>query len=64
MDPLGDFMVCTNASLYGLGEVIMQEKCAITFDSCKLKDYENKYLTQDLEFLEVIHTLICWIYFC
>ncbi|XP_059075036.1 uncharacterized mitochondrial protein AtMg00860-like [Cryptomeria japonica] len=40
IDPLGDVVVCTDASLEGLGAVLMQDECVISCESCKLKDHE------------------------
>lgn len=41
-------MVCTNASLEGLGEVLMQDCRVIAYESHKLKDHELNYPTHDL----------------
>ncbi|XP_057852262.1 uncharacterized mitochondrial protein AtMg00860-like [Cryptomeria japonica] len=35
LDPLGDFMICTNASLEGLGAVLMQNDRVIAYKSRK-----------------------------
>ncbi|XP_059073629.1 uncharacterized protein LOC131874326 [Cryptomeria japonica] len=37
-NPLGNFVVCTNASLEGLGVFFMQDGCVIAYELCKLKD--------------------------
>ena len=43
-----DFMVCTDASKQGLGEVLMQEGGVIAYASRKLKPHEEKYATHNL----------------
>ena len=40
MDPDGDFVVFMNASKEGLGEVLMQNYCAIYYESHKINEYE------------------------
>ena len=47
-NPVGDFMVCTYASLEGMGEVLMQGGRVISYESRKLKDHELNYPTHDL----------------
>ncbi|KAH9325273.1 hypothetical protein KI387_005451, partial [Taxus chinensis] len=56
-DPTEDFVVCTDASLEGLGVVLMQERRVISFESRKLKDYELNYPTHDLELAAFVHAL-------
>ena len=48
-DPSTDFMVCTDASLDGIGAVLMQDGRPISFESRKLKTHELNYPTHDLE---------------
>ena len=59
-DPEGDFMVCIDASLEGIGAVLMQNGRVIMYESCKLKDYELNYPTHDLELAVVVHALARW----
>lgn len=59
-DPLYDFVVCTYASLEGLGEVLMQDGRVIAYKSCKIKDHELNYPTHDLELVAMVHALVCW----
>ena len=57
-DPIGDFMVCTNSSLEGIGVVLIQDGQVIAYESCKLKDYELNYPTHDLELVAIVHALV------
>ena len=51
-------MVCTDASLDGIGAVLMQDGRAIAYESRKLKNHELNYPTHDLELPAVIHALV------
>ena len=62
-DPVGDFMVCIDASLEGIGAFFMQNGQVITYESRKLKDHELNYPTHDLELAEVVHALVRWRHF-
>lgn len=62
-NPIGDFMVCTDASLEGLGAVLMQDGHVIVYESRKLKDHELNYPTHDLELAAVVHVLVRWRHF-
>ena len=62
-NPVGDFMVCTDASLEGVGAVLMQDGRVIAFESRKLKDHELNYPTHDLELAAVVHALVRWRHF-
>lgn len=42
-------MIYSDASLNGLGCVLMQDGKVIAYASRQLKDYENNYPTNDLE---------------
>ena len=44
-----EFVVCTDASLDGIGAVLMQEGQVIAYESRKLKIHEMNYPTHDLE---------------
>lgn len=63
LDPTGDFVVCTDASLEGLGAVLMQDGRVIAYESQKLKDHELNYPTHDLELAAVVHALVRWRHF-
>lgn len=41
-NPIGNVMVCTDASLEAVGAVLMQDGCVITYESRKLRDHELK----------------------
>lgn len=47
--PHGYFVVCTDASLKGLGRVITQNGRVIAYESRRLRDYGLNYATHDLE---------------
>jgi hypothetical protein len=55
-----DFLVCTNTSQEGLGEVLMQKGRVITYISRKLRRHEENYVTHDLELLSIIYALNIW----
>ena len=56
-DSSKDFVVCTDASLDGIGAVLMQEGRAIAYESRKIKGHELNYPTHDLELAAVVHAL-------
>ena len=62
-NPIGDFMVCTYASLEGVGAVLMQDGRVIAYESRKLKDHELNYCTHDLELMAIVHALVHWRHF-
>jgi hypothetical protein len=55
-----DFLVCTDASKEGLGEVLMQDGRVITYISRKLRRHEENYATHDLELLAIVYALKVW----
>jgi len=59
-EPHDEFVVCTNASLEGLGGVLLQNGNTIAYESIKLKPHELNYATHDLELATVVHTLKMW----
>lgn len=62
-DLFGDFRVCTDASLDGIGALLMQEGHMIAYESHKLKDHELNNPTHDLELVIVVHALTRWRHF-
>ena len=56
-------MVYIDASLEGIGVVLMQNGQVIAYESCKLKDHELNYPTHDLELAVVVHALTRWRHF-
>lgn len=62
-DPLGNFVVCMDASLEGLGAVLMWDGRVIAYESHKLKNHEQNYPTHDLELATVVHALVRWRHF-
>jgi len=59
-DPSKDYVVCTDASKEGVGDVLIQEGKVIAYESRKLKEHEQKYSTYDLELVAIIHALKMW----
>ena len=60
MNPGKEYVVCTYASLEGLGGVLIQEGNVICYESRKLKDHEKKYATHDLELETIVHAMRIW----
>src|SRR4051812_34785401 len=54
------FQVFCDASLQGLGGVLMQGKNIVAYTSQQLKTSERNYPTHDLELAAVVHALITW----
>lgn len=59
-DPDKDFVVCTNLCKRGLGGVLMQEGWVVCYESTKLNEQEQNYVTHDLELEAIIHALNMW----
>nr|GFA12792.1 putative reverse transcriptase domain-containing protein [Tanacetum cinerariifolium] len=55
-----DFVVYFNASIQGLGVVLMQREKVIAYASQQLKPHEEKYTTHDLELGAVVFALKIW----
>nr|GEW34890.1 putative reverse transcriptase domain-containing protein [Tanacetum cinerariifolium] len=55
-----DFVVYCDASLQGLGAVLMQREKVITYPSQQLKPHKENYTTHDLELGAVVFTLKIW----
>ncbi|KAJ9538127.1 hypothetical protein OSB04_030860 [Centaurea solstitialis] len=55
-----DFVVYSDASLLGLGCVLMQWGKVIAYASRQLREYEKKYPTHDLELAAVVFALKLW----
>nr|GEW40748.1 putative reverse transcriptase domain-containing protein [Tanacetum cinerariifolium] len=55
-----DFVVYYDASLQGLGAVLMQKEKVITYASRQLKPNEENYTTHDLELGAVVFALKIW----
>nr|GEX68591.1 putative reverse transcriptase domain-containing protein [Tanacetum cinerariifolium] len=55
-----DFVIYYDASLHGLGAVLMQREKVITYASRRLKPREENYITHDLELGAIVFTLKTW----
>lgn len=54
------FEVHMDASVGAIGGVLVQEGHHIAFESCKLKDAEQRYITHEKDMVTVIHCLETW----
>ena len=54
------YVIFSDASIQGLGCVLMQGDRVIAYASRQLKSYEMNYLTHDLELVAVVHALKMW----
>ena len=52
-----DFVIYSDASKLGLGEVLMQAGKVITYASRQLKEHERNYPTHDMELVAVVFAL-------
>jgi hypothetical protein len=59
-DRYKDFLVCTDASKEGLGEVLIQDGRVIKYISRKLRKHEENYVWHDLELLAIVYALRVW----
>ena len=55
---LGGFVVYSDASLQGLGSVLVQHGKVVAYASKKLKSYKKNYPTHDSKFAVVVFALI------
>ncbi|GJU91266.1 putative reverse transcriptase domain-containing protein [Tanacetum coccineum] len=55
-----DFVIYCDASLQGLGAVLMQKEKVIAYASRQLKSHEENYTTHDLELGAVVFALKIW----
>lgn len=58
--PTESFVVYFDASLMGLGGVLMQNRKVVAYVSRKLKVHESNYPTHDLELVVVVFVLNIW----
>jgi len=59
-DPNTEFTISTDACMEGLGEVLLQDKSIIAYESRKLKINERNYVVYDIELVVFIHALKMW----
>ena len=52
-----DYAVHSNASKYGLGCVLMQDRKVIAYALCQLKPHEVNYPTHDLDLAAIVFAL-------
>ncbi|XP_050877719.1 uncharacterized protein LOC127081510 [Lathyrus oleraceus] len=62
-NPSEPFVVYCDASLMGLGGVLIQNQQVVAYASRKLKVHERNYLTHDLELAVVVFVLKIWRHF-
>ena len=55
-----EYVIFSDASLNGLGCVLMQEGKVVAYASRQLKPYEKKYSTNDLELAAIVFALKIW----
>ena len=55
-----EFIIYSDASIQGLGCVLMQDRKVIAYASRQLKPHEKNYPVHDLELAAVIHALKIW----
>ena len=55
-----DLTVWTDASIRGLGAVLMQRGQVVAYASRQLKPHEKNYVTHDLELLAIVFALKIW----
>ena len=58
--PIQNFTICKYSCKEGLSGVPMQDNQGISFESRKLKKYEDDYVTSDLELIAITHALNKW----
>ncbi|GJV71033.1 putative reverse transcriptase domain-containing protein [Tanacetum coccineum] len=58
-----DFIAYCDASIKGLGAMLMQREKVIAYALCQLKIHEKNYTTHDLELRAVVFTLKIWRYY-
>ena len=54
------FLLCTNDCKEGLIGVLMQEGHVIYYESRKLNEHEVNYVTHDIEWASIVHSLKMW----
>ena len=55
-----EYVIFSDASLNGLGCVLMQEGKVVAYDSRQLKPHEKNYPTHDLELASIVFALKIW----
>ena len=55
-----EYVIFSNASLNGLGCVLMQEGKVVAYASRQLKPHEKNYPTHDLELAVIVFALKIW----
>ncbi|KAG8490322.1 hypothetical protein CXB51_015498 [Gossypium anomalum] len=62
-EPGNEFVIYSDASLTGLGCVLMQEGKVVAYASRQLKPHEKNYPTHDLELAAIVFALKIWRYY-
>ena len=58
-----EFVIYSDASLNGLGCVLMQEGKVVAYASRQLKLHERNYPTHDLELAAIVFSLKIWLHY-
>ena len=58
-----EFTVCSDASIQGLGCILMQDGRVIAYTSHQLKPHEKKYLVHDLDLAAIVLALKQWLHY-
>ena len=59
-EPGKEFVIYSDASLFGLGCVLMQEGRVVAYASRQLKPHEKNYPTHNLELAAIVFALKIW----
>ena len=59
-DPDKEFVVCIDACKRGLVGVLMLDGQVVCYESRKLSEHKQNYMTHDLELAVIIHALKMW----
>ena len=62
-NPAEPFVVYCDASLTGLGGVLMHNRQVVAYASRQLKVHERNYPTHDLELAAIVFVLKIWTYY-
>eukprot|EP00253_Pinus_taeda_P003382 PITA_03382 len=58
-----EFVLCTDACKRGFGGVLMKEGQVVCYESRKLNEHKQNYVTHDTELEAIIHALKMWMHY-